>query len=72
MCTARADIESGSFTWVRRWPSCSLPAAGIRAALASVLLLADIARSPDDYSVAIAIDPPPESEPGFDIIGPVW
>ena len=40
--------------------------------LPSVLLPADTARSPDDYSVAIADEPPPESEPGFDIIGPVW
>ena len=38
----------------------------------SVLAPAAGALSPDDYSVAIADDPPPEREPGFDIVGRVW
>ena len=45
---------------------------GSRATLPSVLLPADTARSPDDYSFTIADDPPAEREPGFDIVGPVW
>lgn len=30
------------------------------------------ALAPQDYSITIADDPPPEREPAFDIMGPVW
>ena len=38
----------------------------------SVTVPSGSALAPDSYSFAAAADAPPEREPGFDIVGPVW
>ncbi len=49
--------------------ACGFASAGPKP---SVMVPGDSAFIADQYSFAIADDPPPEREPGFDIVGPVW